>query len=247
MRAYHPIVDFVLKRRWWVIILSLLIVVASYIPFSKLGSEFMPPLYEGDLLYMPTTLPGISITKAKELLQQTDKIIKTFPEVKTVFGKVGRADTPTDPAPLSMIETTIQLKPEDEWPEGMTRRKLVDDLDKAVKIPGLTNAWTMPIKTRIDMLSTCIKTPVGIKIAGPDLNVLQDIGKEIEEVARTIPGTRSVYAERSAGGNYVDFNIDRNAIARYGLTVADVQNVFMSAVGGMNITKTVEGLEEISC
>ncbi|MGA8264817.1 MAG: CusA/CzcA family heavy metal efflux RND transporter [Ignavibacteriaceae bacterium] len=243
MRAYHPIVDFVLKRRWWVIILSLLIVVASYIPFSKLGSEFMPPLYEGDLLYMPTTLPGISITKAKELLQQTDKIIKTFPEVKTVFGKVGRADTPTDPAPLSMIETTIQLKPEDEWPEGMTRKKLVDDLDKAVKIPGLTNAWTMPIKTRIDMLSTGIKTPVGIKIAGPDLNVLQDIGKRIEEVARTIPGTRSVYAERSAGGNYVDFNIDRNAIARYGLTVADVQNVFMSAVGGMNITKTVEGLE----
>ncbi len=243
MNVYHPIVDFVLKRRWWVIILSLLIVIGSYIPFSKLGSEFMPPLYEGDLLYMPTTLPGISITKAKELLQQTDKIIKTFPEVKTVFGKVGRAETATDPAPLSMIETTIQLKPEDEWPEGMTREKLVDELDKAVKIPGLTNAWTMPIKTRIDMLSTGIKTPVGIKIAGPDLNVLQDIGKRIEEVTRTIPGTRSVYAERSAGGNYVDFNIDRNAIARYGLTIADVQNVFMSAVGGMNITQTVEGLE----
>jgi Cu(I)/Ag(I) efflux system membrane protein CusA/SilA len=243
MNVYHPIVEFVLKRRWWVIILSLLIVIGSYIPFSKLGSEFMPPLYEGDLLYMPTTLPGISITKAKELLQQTDKIIKTFPEVKTVFGKVGRAETATDPAPLSMIETTIQLKPEDEWPEGMTREKLVDELDKAVKIPGLTNAWTMPIKTRIDMLSTGIKTPVGIKIAGPDLNVLQDIGKRIEEVTRTIPGTRSVYAERSAGGNYVDFNIDRNAIARYGLTIADVQNVFMSAVGGMNITQTVEGLE----
>ncbi len=243
MKVYHPIVDFVLKRRWWVIILSLLIVIASYIPFSKLGSEFMPPLYEGDLLYMPTTLPGISITKAKELLQQTDKIIKTFPEVKTVFGKIGRAETATDPAPLSMIETTIQLKPEDEWPEGMTRQKLVDELDKAVKIPGLTNAWTMPIKTRIDMLSTGIKTPVGIKIAGPDLSVLQDIGKRIEEVARTIPGTRSVYAERSAGGNYVDFNIDRNAIARYGLTIADVQNVFMSAVGGMNVTQTVEGLE----
>ena len=243
MNIYHPIVDFVLKRRWWVIVLSLLIVVASYIPFSKLGSEFMPPLYEGDLLYMPTTLPGISITKAKELLQQTDKIIKTFPEVKSVFGKVGRADTPTDPAPLSMIETTIQLKPEDEWPAGMTREKLVEKLDTAVKIPGLTNAWTMPIKTRIDMLSTGIKTPVGIKIAGPDLNVLQNIGRRIEEVVRTIPGTRSVYAERSAGGNYVDFNIDRNAIARYGLTVADVQNVFMSAIGGMNITQTVEGLE----
>ena len=243
MNIYHPIVDFVLRTRWWVIILSLLIVVGTYIPFSKLGSEFMPPLYEGDLLYMPTTLPGISITKAKELLQQTDKIIKTFPEVKSVFGKIGRADTPTDPAPLSMIETTIQLKPEDEWREGMTREKLVEKLDEAVKIPGLTNAWTMPIKTRIDMLSTGIKTPVGIKIAGPDLNVLQDIGKRIEEVTRTIPGTRSVYAERSAGGNYVDFDIDRNAIARYGLTVADVQNVFMSAVGGMNITQTVEGLE----
>ena len=243
MNIYHPIVDFVLKRRWWVIILSVLIVIGTYIPFSKLGSEFMPPLYEGDLLYMPTTLPGISITKAKELLQQTDKIIKTFPEVKSVFGKIGRAETATDPAPLSMIETTIQLKPEDEWPEGVTREKLVEKLDDAVKIPGLTNAWTMPIKTRIDMLSTGIKTPVGIKIAGPDLNVLQDIGKQIEEVARTIPGTRSVYAERSAGGNYVDFDIDRNSIARYGLTIADVQDVFMSAVGGMNITQTVEGLE----
>ena len=243
MNIYHPIVDFVMKKRWWVIIISLIIVVGSYIPFSKLGSEFMPPLYEGDLLYMPTTLPGISITKAKELLQQTDKIIKTFPEVETVFGKIGRAETATDPAPLSMIETTIQLKPEDEWPAGMTRGKLVEKLDQAVKIPGLTNAWTMPIKTRIDMLSTGIKTPVGIKIAGPDLNVLQDIGKKIEEVTRTIPGTRSVYAERSVGGNYVDFDIDRNAIARYGLTIADVQNVFMSAVGGMNITQTVEGLE----
>ncbi len=243
MNIYHPIVDFVMKKRWWVIVLSLLIVIGSYIPFAKLGSEFMPPLYEGDLLYMPTTLPGISITKAKELLQQTDKIIKSFPEVKSVFGKIGRAETATDPAPLSMIETTIQLKPENEWPEGMTREKLVEDLDQAVKIPGLTNAWTMPIKTRIDMLSTGIKTPVGIKIAGPDLNVLQDIGKKIEEVTRTIPGTRSVYAERSVGGNYVDFNIDRNAIARYGLTVGDVQDVFMSAVGGMNITQTVEGLE----
>ncbi|MEJ2613330.1 MAG: efflux RND transporter permease subunit [Ignavibacteriaceae bacterium] len=243
MNIYHPIVDFVLKKRWWVIILSVLIVIGSYIPFSKLGSEFMPPLYEGDLLYMPTTLPGISITKAKELLQQTDKIIKKFPEVKSVFGKIGRAETATDPAPLSMIETTIQLKPEDEWPAGMTREKLVEKLDQAVKIPGLTNAWTMPIKTRIDMLSTGIKTPVGIKIAGPDLKVLQDIGRRIEEVTRTIPGTRSVYAERSAGGNYVDFDIDRNAIARYGLTVGNVQNVFMSAVGGMNITQTVEGLE----
>ncbi len=243
MNIYHPVVDFVMKTRWWVIGISIIIVAITYIPFTKLGSEFMPPLYEGDLLYMPTTLPGISITKAREILQQTDRIIKTFPEVKTVFGKIGRADTPTDPAPLSMIETTIQLKPEDEWPSGMTREKLVDDLNAAVSIPGLTNAWTMPIKTRIDMLSTGIKTPVGIKIAGPDLNVLQNIGKQIEGIATTIPGTRSVYAERSVGGNYVDFNINRDAIARYGLTIKDVQDVFMSAVGGMNITKTVEGLE----
>ena len=243
IKIYKPVVDFVVNKRWWVISAAIVIILITVIPFSRLGSEFMPPLDEGDLLYMPTTLPGISITKAKELLQQTDKIIKTFPEVETVFGKIGRAETATDPAPLSMIETTIQLKPEDEWPEGMTREKLVEKLDQAVKIPGLTNAWTMPIKTRIDMLSTGIKTPVGIKIAGPDLKVLQDIGKEIEDVTRTISGTRSVYAERSAGGNYVDFDIDRNSIARYGLTVGDVQNVFMSAVGGMNITQTVEGLE----
>jgi len=243
MRIYHPIVDFVLKRRWWVIVVAVVTVLVTYIPFSKLGSEFMPPLYEGDLLYMPTTLPGISITKARELLQQTDKIIKTFPEVESVMGKIGRADTPTDPAPLSMIETTIQLKPEEEWREGMTPEKLIEEMDAAIQIPGLTNAWTMPIKTRIDMLSTGIKTPVGIKIGGPDLEVLQQIGKQIEEIARTIPGTRSAFAERSVGGNYVDFNIDRNAIARYGLTIGDVQDVFMSAIGGVNITKTVEGLE----
>jgi len=243
MKLYHPVVDFVMKKRWWVIILSAIIVAATVIPFKKLGSEFMPPLYEGDLLYMPTTLPGISITKSRELLQQTDKIIKSFPEVKSVFGKIGRAETATDPAPLSMLETTIQLKPEYEWRAGMTPQKLIDEMDAAIKIPGLTNAWTMPIKTRIDMLSTGIKTPVGIKIGGPNLIELEKIGKEIEEVIRTIPGTRSVYAERSAGGNYVDFYIDRDAIARYGLTINDVQDVFMSAIGGMNITKTVEGLE----
>ena len=243
IKIYHPVIEFVLKWKWTVIIAAVIIVLITAIPFSKLGSEFMPPLYEGDLLYMPTTLPGISITKAHELLQQTDKIIKSFPEVKSVFGKVGRAQTATDPAPLSMIETTIQLKPESEWPEGMTPKKLVDAMDAAIKIPGLTNAWTMPIKTRIDMLSTGIKTPVGIKIAGPDLNILQRLGKEIEEVVKTVPGTRSAYAERSVGGNYIDFNINRDAIARYGLSVEDVQNVIMSAIGGMNITKTVEGLE----
>ncbi len=246
VKIYHPVVDFVMKRRWWVMAAALLIVLATYIPFSKLGSEFMPPLYEGDLLYMPTTLPGISITKAREILQQTDKIIKSFPEVKSVFGKIGRAETATDPAPLTMIETTIRLKPQDEWREGMTPEKLVEEMNTAIQIPGLTNAWTMPIKTRIDMLSTGIKTPVGIKIAGPDLNVLQDLGKQVEELMKTVPGTRSAYAERSVGGNYVDFEINRDEIARYGLTVADVQDVFMSAVGGMNITKTVEGLERYS-
>jgi len=246
VKLYHPVVDFVIIRRWWVMAAALLIVFATYIPFSKLGSEFMPPLYEGDLLYMPTTLPGLSITKAREILQQTDKIIKSFPEVESVFGKIGRAETATDPAPLTMIETTIRLKPHDEWRDEMTPEKLIEEMNNAIQIPGLTNAWTMPIKTRIDMLSTGIKTPVGIKIAGPDLNVLQDLGKQVEELMKTVPGTRSAYAERSVGGNYVDFEIDRDAIARYGLSVADVQDVFMSAVGGMNITKTVEGLERYS-
>ncbi|HDO27568.1 MAG TPA: efflux RND transporter permease subunit, partial [Bacteroidetes bacterium] len=243
MYIYHPIVDYVMKKRWFVLVVAALVVAATWFPYKKLGSEFMPPLYEGDLLYMPTTLPGISITKARELLQQTDKIIKTFPEVKSVLGKIGRAETATDPAPLSMIETTIQLKPQSEWPKGMTVQKLIDKMDAAIKIPGLTNAWTMPIKTRIDMLSTGIKTPVGIKIGGPDLKVLQRLGEEVERAVKNIPGTRSVYAERAEGGNYVDFDINRDAIARYGLTVGAVQNVFMSAVGGMNITKTVEGLE----
>ncbi|MBU1101317.1 MAG: CusA/CzcA family heavy metal efflux RND transporter [Bacteroidetes bacterium] len=242
-KLYHPVVDFVIKRRWGVIAAAAIIVGLTYIPYSQLGSEFMPPLYEGDLLYMPTTLPGISITKGKELLQQTDKIIKSFPEVESVFGKIGRAETATDPAPLSMLETTIQLKPESEWREGMTPDKLIEELNSAIQIPGLTNAWTMPIKTRIDMLSTGIKTPVGIKIAGPDLNVLQDIGQQIQSVARDINGTRSAFAERAVGGNYIDIDIKRDALARYGLTVSDVQTVIKSAIGGMNITKTIEGLE----
>ena len=212
-------------------------------PMDKIGSEFMPPLYEGDLLYMPTTLPGISATKARQILQQTDKIIRSFPEVHHVFGKVGRAETATDPAPMSMIETTIMLKPESEWRQGMTPESLVDSLNAAIDFPGLTNAWTMPIKTRIDMLSTGIKTPVGIKVAGADLDSLQAIGQRIEEVVRKVPGTLSVYAERVAGGNYLDFEIDREAAARYGLTVGDVQDIIMSAIGGVNVTHTVEGLE----
>ena len=203
----------------------------------------MPPLYEGDLIYMPTTLPGVSVTKARELLQQTDKIIRTFPEVHHVFGKIGRAETATDPAPLSMIETTITLRPEDQWRPGMPPDKLIEELNAAIQFPGLTNAWTMPIKTRLDMLSTGIKPPVGIKVAGDDLETLQALGRQIEEAVRQIPGTLSVYAERVAGGNYLDFDIRRDEAARYGLTVGDVQEVIVSAVGGMNITYTVEGLE----
>ncbi|MCH8157010.1 MAG: efflux RND transporter permease subunit, partial [Nitrospinae bacterium] len=221
---YKPIISLVLRMKTLAILMAIVVMVITIIPLQKLGSEFMPPLNEGDLLYMPTTLPGISITKAKELLQQTDKIIKQFPEVHRVFGKIGRAETATDPAPLSMIETTIMLKPESEWRPGMTLKSLIAELDAAVKIPGLTNAWTMPIKTRIDMLSTGIKTPVGIKVAGDDLNILEQLGKQIEAVVRNIPGTLSVYSERVVGGNYFDFEINRAEAARYGLTVGDVQD-----------------------
>ena len=241
--VYEPVLAFVLRFRFSVLFILVLALAVTVIPFMQLGSEFMPPLWEGDLLYMPTTLPGLSITKAREILQQTDKIIKTFPEVHHVFGKIGRAETATDPAPLSMIETTIMLKPESEWRPGMTVDKLTDEMNAAIQIPGLTNAWTMPIKTRIDMLSTGIKTPVGIKIAGPDLAELERVGKEVESVVRKVPGTLSVYAERVMGGNYLDFKINRDAIARYGLTIRDVQYVIQTAIGGMNITTTVEGLE----
>ncbi|MBD3415284.1 MAG: CusA/CzcA family heavy metal efflux RND transporter [Candidatus Aminicenantes bacterium] len=243
IRSYRPVIQFILKHKTATIMAALLIIVITVFPLSRLGSEFMPPLNEGDLLYMPTTLPGISVTKAKELLQQTDKIIARFPEVKSVFGKIGRAETATDPAPLTMIETTIMLKDKDHWRPGMTIEGLTEELDKAVQFPGLTNAWTMPIKTRIDMLSTGIKTPVGIKLMGPDLQTLSDLGEQIEAVLRQVPGTRSVIAERVTGGNYIDFVIRRQAAARYGLTVGDVQDIIMSAVGGMNVTATVEGLE----
>ncbi len=240
---YDPVLHKVLRWKWSVLLIAVLVVASALFPYSQLGSEFMPPLWEGDLLYMPTTLPGISITKARELLQQTDKIIASFPEVHHVFGKIGRAETATDPAPLSMIETTIMLKPEAEWRPGVTPESLISELNQAIQFPGVTNAWTMPIKTRIDMLSTGIKTPVGIKLSGPDLTVLQEVGQRVEAVIREVPGTLSVYAERVMGGNYLDFNIRREALARYGLTVGDVQDVIQSAVGGMNITTTVEGLE----
>jgi len=257
---YRPVIRFIVRSKTVstvVVLIALAAAGATWLPWSRLGSEFMPPLYEGDLLYMPTTLPGISITKARELLEQTDRIIKQFPEVKNVFGKVGRADTATDPAPLSMIETTITLRPEDEWPSvpitdmmgkviahrRRTPDELVQAMDRAIKFPGVTNAWTMPIKTRIDMLSTGIKTPVGIKISGADLQTLQRVGEEVEAVIRGVPNTLSVYAERVVGGNYVNFTIDRDAVARYGLTVGDVQDVIASAIGGMNVSSSVEGLE----
>jgi len=210
---------------------------------TGVGSEFMPDLDEGDLMYMPTTFPGVSVGKAQELLQQTDKLIKTVPEVKRVFGKVGRADTATDPAPLTMIETTIQFKPKSEWREGMTLEKIKQELNQKIKFPGLTNAWVMPIKTRIDMLATGIKTPVGIKVSGPDLKILQDIGTRIEEVVQTVPGTLSAYSERTVGGRYVTVDVDRIRASRLGLNIADVHDVVRTAVGGMNVAMSVEGLE----
>jgi len=280
---YHPLLDFVIKRRWVVIISAGVIIIWVFLPwnwivertlpegklrdtafsagklfpFQNIGSEFMPPLYEGDLLYMPTTFPGISPTKAREILQVTDRLIKSFPEVAEVFGKAGRAETATDPAPMDMIETTIRLKPESEWPavdiqdddgkviahRKRTPDELTDALNNVVQIPGLNNAWTMPIRTRIDMLSTGIKTPVGIKIAGADLATLERIGTEVEAVVRKVPGTTSVFAERVMGGRFIEFEIDREAIARYGLTLADVQEVLSVALGGMALTTTVEGLQ----
>lgn len=280
---YHPVIDFVIRFRWWVVSAALVIVawvffpwnklvvahlpegqaralavqIGKAFPFQNLGSEFMPPLYEGDLLYMPTTFPGISPTKAREILQQTDKIIKTFPEVQNVFGKVGRAETATDPAPFDMIETTIRLKNEKDWPlldikddagnviehRRRTSDELISALNAAIQIPGLNNAWTMPIRTRIDMLATGIKTPVGIKVSGGSLPELERIASEIEAVVKTVPGTASVFAERVMGGNYIEFHIDRDAIARYSLTMGAVQDVLEVALGGMPLTTTVEGLE----
>ena len=242
--VHAPLLTLTIRWRWLTVAAALVLLAATYYPLSRLGSEFMPPLDEGDILYMPTTFPGISITKARELLQQTDKILRTFPEVQSVFGKVGRAETATDPAPLSMIETIARLKPRSEWPDpDKTTRELMQEMDAAIRFPGLANAWTMPIKTRIDMLSTGIKTPVGIKVSGPDLNVLQRLAEDIERTMKTLPETVSAFGDRAVGGYYLDFDIRRREAARYGLTVGDVQDVIQSAVGGMNVTQTVEGLE----
>ena len=240
---YRPFINLVLKDPKMVLIATVIAVAIGFWPVGQIGSEFMPDLDEGDLMYMPTTFPGVSIGKAQELLQQTDKLIKTIPEVKTVFGKIGRAETATDPAPLTMIETTIQFKPRDQWREGMTPEKLREEFKNLIKIPGLTNAWVMPIKTRIDMLATGIKTPVGIKVAGPDLKVIQEIGKRVEDVVKQVPGTLSAYSERVAGGRYVVVDIDRVSASRFGLNIKDVHNVVRTAVGGMNVSQTVEGLE----
>ena len=243
VNSYKPLLNLVLKFPKSTLLIALVITLMGFYPINKIGSEFIPPLDEGDLMYMPTTYPGISIGKARELLQQTDKLIATVPEVKTVFGKIGRAETATDPAPLTMIETFIQFKPKDQWREGMTTEKLKQELDALVKFPGLTNAWVMPIKTRIDMLATGIKTPVGIKVAGPNLNEIQKIGQQIEVLLKDLPGTASVYSERVAGGRYIKVDINREKAARYSLNIADVQQVVATAIGGMNVTETVEGQE----
>ncbi|EAS43791.1 CusA/CzcA family heavy metal efflux RND transporter [Photobacterium profundum] len=240
---YRPLLNLSLRFPKTIIIIAFALMASAYYPIHKMGSEFIPPLDEGDLMYMPTTYPGISIGKARELLQQTDKLIKTIPEVKTVWGKIGRAETATDPAPLTMVETIIQFKPESEWREGVTKASLRKELDALVQFPGVTNAWVMPIKTRIDMLATGIKTPIGVKIAGPDLKEIEGIGEQLEQVLKDIDGTTSVYAERVAGGRYLTIDIKRRAAARYGLNIQDIQQVISTAVGGMNVGETIEGLE----
>ena len=240
---YRPLINLVLRAPVAVLSIALLIVAGALWPASRLGTEFMPNLDEGDLLYMPSTFPAVSIGKARQILQQTDKLIRTFPEVKSVFGKVGRADTATDPAPLTMVETTIQLKPHAQWRPGVTMESLKQELNRLIRFPGLTNVWVMPIKNRIDMLATGIKTPVGIKVSGPDLGVIQEIGKRIEKVVRTVPGTVSAYSERVVGGRYVTIHINRVAAARFALNIADVQDVVRTALGGMRVAETVEGLE----
>ncbi|WP_333875499.1 efflux RND transporter permease subunit [Methylobacter sp.] len=241
--GYEPIVKAVLRFRWATVFIAAILLAASIPVFEKLGSEFMPPLNEGTILYMPLGFPGQSVTESTRVLQEQDRIIKQFPEVEHVFGKAGKADTATDPAGLEMIETVITLKPEDQWRPGMTWDKLIDEMNQRLRLPGISNAWTMPIKARTDMLSTGIRTPVGIKISGPDLAVIEQMGKEIEGVVKMVPGARNVYAERVNGGYFLDFNIKRIEIARYGLTVENVQDVIESAIGGKPITTTIEGRE----
>jgi copper/silver efflux system protein len=240
---YRPLLEVVLRHPKMTLGLASLLILLSIVPVTRLGSEFMPPLVEGDLLYMPSALPGLSADKASQLLQQTDKILMRFPEVERVFGKMGRAETATDPAGLEMFETTIRFKPPSQWPSGMTQDELIDQMNAALTLPGLSNLWVQPIRNRIDMLSTGIKSPVGIKIAGPDLKVIEKIGEQVEATIKAVPGTRSAYAERVRGGRYVEVRIDRIRAARFGLSLADVQQVVALAIGGENIGETVEGLQ----
>jgi len=240
---YRPVIGVVLKHKVTTLGVAALVLLVSVWPASRLGSEFMPTLNEGTLLYMPASLPGMSVTKAAELLQQQDRIIKTFPEVASVFGKAGRALTATDPAPLEMFETVINLKPEEQWPNGMTVDKLIAEMDKALQFPGVANAWTMPIKARTDMLSTGIRTPIGIKVFGTNLDEMERLARQIESAVRTVPGTTSAYAERLTGAYYLDVEPDLKQLARYGLTVGEVQDVIAVALGGEMVTTTVEGRE----
>jgi Cu(I)/Ag(I) efflux system membrane protein CusA/SilA len=243
MWAYRPVIDFVVRRPWAVIAGAAIVLAITVVPWRRLGSEFMPPLQEGSILFMPTTVPGISIAQAREIMTHQDSVLAAFPEVETVLGKVGRAETATDPAPLDMWETTVTLKPNKEWRPGMTYERLVAEMDRAVRLPGVTNAWTMPIKGRIDMLATGIRTPVGIKIFGPDLDTLQMLGERVERIMQEVPGTRSAFAERGVSGYYVDIEIDRAEAARYGLNTGDVHDAIMATVGGMTAAVTVEGRE----
>jgi Cu(I)/Ag(I) efflux system membrane protein CusA/SilA len=243
LAIYRPLLDIVLRHPWTTLGVAGLLVLLTVVPVIQLGSEFMPPLVEGDLLYMPTALPGLSADKSAQLLQQTDKILMRFPEVERVFGKAGRAETATDPGGLEMFETTIQFKPRSQWPSGKTQDQLIAEMDAALTLPGLANLWVQPIRNRIDMLSTGIKSPVGIKIAGPDLKVIERIGEQVEAIVKAVPGTRSAYAERVRGGRYVEVHIDRIRAARFGLSLADVQQVVALAIGGENVGETVEGLQ----
>jgi len=243
IRIYRPVIDFVLGHRGPVILAAIVTLIVTWIPWTRIGSEFMPPLDEGSILFMPTTLPGLPIARAREILRQQDSILRSFPEVEHVWGKAGRANTATDPAGLDMIETTISLKPREQWRPGVTHDGLIAAMDSAVRMPGVTNAWTMPIKGRIDMLATGIRTPVGIKIFGPDLAELERIGKQVEQAVRMVPGTRSAFAERAESGYYLDIEIDRAAAAREGVNIGDVQSVIATAIGGMTITQTIEGRE----
>jgi len=242
IRLYRPLLDRVLQRPKATLGIAALALLTTLWPLSHLGGEFMPPMDEGDLLYMPSALPGLSASKAAELLQQTNRMIKTVPEVETVFGKAGRAESATDPAPLEMFETTIQFKPRDQWRPGMTSKKLVEELDRTVKVPGLANLWVPPIRNRIDMLATGIKSPIGVKVSGTNLADIDQVAQAVEQIAKQVPGVSSALAERLTGGRYVDIDIDRNAAARYGLNITDVQMIVASAVGGENVGETVEGL-----